>query len=151
VLCKNLNNMQLHQIKPKTKSKAQKRIGRGGKRGTYSGRGIKGQKSRAGRKMRPQLRDIIKKIPKLRGYKFNPIKKRPVAINVNILEKKFNNGDKVNPQVLFEKNIIKKEKGILPKVKLLGVGEITKKILVLGCQISKTAAEKIKKAGGEIE
>jgi large subunit ribosomal protein L15 len=143
--------MQLHQIKPKTKSKAQKRIGRGGKRGTYSGRGIKGQKSRAGRKMRPQLRDIIKKIPKLRGYAFNKIKNRPAVVNLNILEKKFNNGDKVNPQVLFEKNIIKKEKGVLPKVKLLGVGEITKKVLISGCQISQSAAEKIKKAGGEIE
>ena len=58
--------MQIHQIIPKTKSKKGKYIGRGGKRGTYSGRGIKGQKARAGRKMRPEIRDMIKKLPKKR-------------------------------------------------------------------------------------
>lgn len=62
--------MQLHQIKPSHKSKSEKRIGRGGKRGTYSGRGIKGQKARAGAKKRPALRDFVKKIPKKRGYRF---------------------------------------------------------------------------------
>ncbi|PIS13477.1 MAG: hypothetical protein COT67_01505 [Candidatus Tagabacteria bacterium CG09_land_8_20_14_0_10_41_14] len=67
--------MQLHQLKPSTKNKDKKRIGRGGKRGTYSGRGLKGQKSRAGRKLRPQLRDIIKRLPKKRGYRFKPVKK----------------------------------------------------------------------------
>lgn len=61
--------MQLHQIKPSHKLKTKKRIGRGGKKGTYSGKGMKGQKSRAGAKIRPELRDFIKKIPKVRGYK----------------------------------------------------------------------------------
>jgi len=59
--------VQLHNIQPNTKRKTPKRVGRGGKRGTYSGRGLKGQKSRAGRKIRPQLRDIIKRIPKKKG------------------------------------------------------------------------------------
>jgi len=68
--------MQIHQIKPKIKKKNRKIIGRGGKRGTYSGRGIKGQKSRAGRKIRPELRDIIKKLPKKRGYRFPVIKRK---------------------------------------------------------------------------
>jgi large subunit ribosomal protein L15 len=61
--------MQLHEIKG-LKNKEKKRVGRGGKRGTYCGRGIKGQKARAGAKIRPALRDFIKKIPKLRGYRF---------------------------------------------------------------------------------
>lgn len=65
--------MQLHQIEVKKKEK--KRIGRGGKRGTYCGRGIKGQKSRAGAKIRPAIRDLIKKIPKIRGYRFKSKKK----------------------------------------------------------------------------
>lgn len=59
--------MQLHQIQPLHKPKGKKRIGRGGKRGTYSGKGIKGQSSRAGAKIRPEIRDLIKKIPKKRG------------------------------------------------------------------------------------
>jgi large subunit ribosomal protein L15 len=62
--------MQLHEIKPYNKLKKKKRVGRGGKKGTYSGKGMKGQKSRAGAKIRPEIRDMIKKIPKLRGYRF---------------------------------------------------------------------------------
>ena len=55
--------MQLHELKPKHKRKKGKRIGRGGKRGTYSGRGVKGQMTRAGRKMVPPIRQLIKKYP----------------------------------------------------------------------------------------
>jgi large subunit ribosomal protein L15 len=62
--------MQLHELKPIHKFKKKKRIGRGGKRGTYSGKGMKGQKSRAGRRLEPVIRGIIKRYPKLRGYKF---------------------------------------------------------------------------------
>ena len=58
--------MQVHELKPSNKPKKRRRIGRGGKRGNYSGRGSKGQKSRAGAKMRPQLREIINKFPKKR-------------------------------------------------------------------------------------
>jgi len=141
--------MQLHQIKPKTKKRSKKRIGRGGKRGTYSGKGIKGQKSRAGRKMRPQWRDIIKKLPKKRGYRFASLKKKPAILNLDVLEKKFNENEKVTPKILFEKGIIKKIKGMLPEVKLLGGGEITKPLLVSECQISKQAKEKIEKVGGK--
>jgi len=61
--------MQLHQLSPKHKSKKRKRVGRGGKRGTYCGRGMKGQKSRAGAKFVPIIRGLIKRYPKLRGYR----------------------------------------------------------------------------------
>jgi len=61
--------MQLHELQPTNKKKTKKRVGRGGKRGTYSGRGIKGQKSRAGRKIRPAIRDLMQRTPKLRGAK----------------------------------------------------------------------------------
>ena len=60
--------MQLHELKPTKARKSVKRIGRGGKRGKTSGRGTKGQKARAGNSMRPEMRDIIKKLPKLRGH-----------------------------------------------------------------------------------
>lgn len=62
--------MQLHELRPKHKIKKGKRIGRGGKRGTYSGRGMKGQKSRAGTRFEPIIRGLIKRYPKLRGYRF---------------------------------------------------------------------------------
>lgn len=62
--------MQLHQLKPNNKKRKAKRVGRGGKRGTYSGKGMKGQKSRSGRKFEPIVRGLIKRYPKLRGYKF---------------------------------------------------------------------------------
>ncbi|RLC34678.1 MAG: 50S ribosomal protein L15, partial [Candidatus Nealsonbacteria bacterium] len=127
-----------------------KRIGRGGKRGTYSGRGIKGQKARAGRKIRPQLRDIIKKIPKKRGYRFKSFRQKPAVVNVAVLEQKFKDGDKITPQKLLEAGLIKRQKGKLPAVKLLGTGTLTRKLLVSECQFSKSAAEKIKKAGGSI-
>lgn len=61
--------MQLHQIQPTHQNKSKKRVGRGGKRGTYSGRGMKGQKSRAGHKIRPAIRDLMQRTPKLRGVK----------------------------------------------------------------------------------
>lgn len=59
--------MQLHNIAPRHHNTTKRRVGRGGKKGTYSGRGLKGQKSRAGNKVRPALRDFVLKVPKLRG------------------------------------------------------------------------------------
>jgi len=72
--------MQLHQLKPSHKRKKKKIIGRGGKRGTTSGRGTKGQKSRSGANIRPAIYDFIKKIPKLRGYRFKSLKEKPAIL-----------------------------------------------------------------------
>ncbi len=143
--------MQLHELRPKHKLKRKKRIGRGGKRGTYSGRGIKGQKSRAGRKMQPVVRELIKRYPKLRGYKVRSKVKgqRPkVIINLEVLEKKFSSGEKITPEVLLEKGIFRKIKGRIPGIKILGKGKLTKSLTFEGCQLSKSAREKIEKAGG---
>ena len=79
--------MQLTDLKPTHISKNKKRIARGGKKGTTSGRGTKGQKSRAGRRVRPAERDYIKSLPKLRGYKFKSTFQYAV-VNVGDLEKK---------------------------------------------------------------
>src|SRR3989344_3053869 len=107
--------MQAHNLL-KSSNKKTKRIGRGGKRGSFSGRGIKGQKSRAGRRIRPQIRDIIKKIHKRRGYgrsrasAVNPSKIKPAIVSLGDLEKKFsalggsasggNDTIRVTPQML---------------------------------------------------
>ena len=70
--------MQLHEVVPIHKNKSKKRIGRGGKRGTYSGRGMKGQKSRAGHKISPAIRDLLQRTPKLRGVKNKPARYRKI-------------------------------------------------------------------------
>jgi len=138
--------MQLHQLKRETKIKKKKRVGRGGKKGTYSGRGIKGQKSRAGRKLKPIIREILKKYPKLRGYRFKEKKDDYEIVNLDILNKKFEAGTLITPQLLKEKNIIKRE----VKVKILGKGELQKKLIFKGFLFSKKARDKILKQGGEI-
>ena len=141
--------MQLHQLYPKHKSKRKKRIGRGGKRGTFSGRGVKGQKSRSGKRLEPIIRGLVKKYPKLRGYKFKKWKTKSIIVNIGRLEK-FKTGETINSSVLLEKKIISKIKGRVPTVKILGKGEITKALTIEGCEISKSAREKIEKAGGKI-
>ncbi|MBZ1345070.1 MAG: uL15 family ribosomal protein [Candidatus Nealsonbacteria bacterium] len=147
--------MQLHNLHPIHKMKKPKRVGRGGKKGTYSGHGIKGQRARAGRKLKPIIRELIKRYPKLRGYKFKSKiknqKSKIVILNLETLEKKFNSGEKINPKILTEKKIIAEIKGKMPKVKILGKGEITKKLIIEGCEISKSAKEKIEKTGGIVK
>jgi large subunit ribosomal protein L15 len=138
--------MESYNLKPKHKSKKRKRVGRGGKRGTYSGRGMKGQKSRAGRKMQPMIRELIKKYPKLRGYRDRRREKKIIGVNIAILDEKFKVGEIINPKVLIEKKIIKRIKGKIPLVKILGRGKIKKKLIIKGCQMSKAAKEKIKQA-----
>lgn len=142
--------MQIHEIKPKHKRKKIKRVGRGATRGTYSGKGIKGQKARAGRKMRPEMRDIIKKIHKKRGYKFASIQKKPTVINVYELNV-FETGATITPKILVEKKLIQLKEGRLPKVKILGDGALNRSLSVSGCTVSASAKEKIEKAGGSIK
>ena len=142
--------MQIHQLKPTTKNRKPRKVGRGGKRGTYSGKGMKGQKSRSGRRMRPELRDIIKKIPKLRGYSFKAVKEKPLIVSLTVLDSNFKDGDEVNPKVLFEKKILGGTGGKIKAVKILANGNLEKKLKIAGCIISKAAKEKIEKAGGTI-
>ena len=142
--------MQLHQIKPNHIRKTKKRVGRGGKRGTYSGRGNKGQKARAGRRFQPIVREILKRYPKLRGYKFSSQDKNFVIVKLDDLQSKFSDGQLINPKILLGKGIIGRIKGRIPQVKILGNGSIKKKLTIQDCQISKSAQEKIEKAGGKV-
>lgn len=129
-------------------------VGRGGKRGKTSGRGGKGQTARAGHKIRPEWRDFIKRMPKLRGYSFQSISgvHSPVSVvNLDTINEAFKSGATVKPATLVAGGLIQKYKGKNPVVKILSSGEITKKILVVGCLVSKTAQAKIQKAGGEVK
>ena len=145
-----INHMQIHELKPKHKNRDKKRIGRGGKKGTYSGKGMKGQASRAGRKMVPIIRELIKRYPKLKGYRSFRIENDFAVVNLEVLEKTSKDGEIINPENLIKMGIISKMKGKTPKVKILGTGKITKKLVVENCKVSKTAEEAIKKAGGVI-
>ena len=142
--------MQLNKLKRQHPNKKSQQVGRGGTRGKTSGRGGKGQTARAGNKRRPQIRDIIKKLPKLRGYRFNSASTKSFPVNVGSFNV-FAAGSVVNPEALFEKSIIRRVGGKLPAVKILAKGDISVKISVVGCTVSKAAREKIEKAGGTIK
>lgn len=132
--------MQLHLLQPKTKFRKSRRIGRGGKRGITSGRGTKGQKARAGHKIRPAIRDIIKKIPKKRGFKFKSFGSKPVVLNLSLLDKHFKEGDTVSPEILVKKGLVGRIKGRMPKVKILGGGELKKRLVFKDVIFSKAIA-----------
>jgi large subunit ribosomal protein L15 len=148
--------MQLHELKPHTTLRHKKLVGRGGKRGKTSGRGTKGQKARAGRKIRPEIRDIIKKLPKRRGYGKNRAQSvnaqavKPIAVNLSVIEKHFNNGETVSPKILLAKRLISRQNIGAVHVKILGTGEMTKKCTFSHVSFSSSAKEKITKAGGTI-
>ena len=142
--------MELNTLKREHPNKKKRLVGRGGTRGKTSGRGGKGQTARAGNKRRPEMRDIIKKIPKLRGYRFHSVSSKFTPVNVGALNV-FKAGEVITPKALFEQNIIRNLGGKLPTVKILGTGEITVKVTVSGCLFSKTAKDKIEKIGGSIK
>jgi len=140
--------MQLHNISGKHKKK--KTVGRGGKRGTYSGKGMKGQKARAGHRIRPAVRDSLKQIPKLRGYAFKSAGTKTRAINLVELERHFRTGEMVSPKTLLEKGLVEAFGSRLPVVKILGEGKLTKNVTVRKCTLSKSARAAIEKAGGKV-
>lgn len=139
--------MQLHQLKPKIKLKNKKRVGRGGKRGSFSGKGIKGQKAHAGRKIKSQIMELIQRLPKLRGFKNKSLFSKAIAVNVGDLDKK-TTVNIINKEALFKAGLIKK---INSPVKILGEGEIKRPFQIKGLKVSKTAKEKIEAAGGQIK
>ena len=138
--------MQLHEIRGTEKKKEKKRIGRGGKRGTYSGRGQKGQKARAGHRIRPAERDLIMRIPKFRGVKNRPKpKKKTITINVGDLERLIQGGE-VTKVTLRNAGIF--QEGAV--VKILGGGAVHRAFAVKGIMVSLGARKKIESAGGSI-
>jgi large subunit ribosomal protein L15 len=140
--------MQLHDLTRKTANKKVKRIGRGrgSGRGKTSGRGTKGQKARAGHRIMPAIREQLKKLPKRRGYSFKSIETKPTIINVSALEKFFTAGDTINPKTLGERGMVNEG----AKVKILGDGDLSKKLTIQGCLVSVSARAKIEKVGGNI-
>jgi large subunit ribosomal protein L15 len=133
--------MQMNELKRRNPNKKSKRIGRGGLRGKTSGRGHKGQKQHGGHGIRAEIR----------GKNSNKsIHPNNVAINVAIIEANFKAGEVVSPMTLKEKGIINGASARKASVKILGNGDLSKKVMVEGCLVSTSAADKISKAGGSV-
>lgn len=141
--------MKLHSLTPIRHTKLQQ-IGRGGKRGTTSGRGQKGQKSRAGHRIRPAERDLILKLPKKRGFRNKPKKEAVVVFNLDTISKKLKTFAGKEPlaitmELLKTANML--GKNFDGEVKILGVGELAFPVSVAkDIAVSKSAQEKIGKA-----
>ncbi len=135
--------MKLNQLTSVNKSK--KRIGRGnsGKCGTTAGRGMKGQKSRSGfnipKRFEGGQTSLIQRLPKKGGFK--SLNKKPQIVKISLLEKKFNDNDKISPETLFAKKIISSKK---TQVKILFDKKISKKFVLKKCKVSSKAKEYFK-------
>ena len=144
----------LNSIKRMTAEKSV-RVGRGGKRGKTSGRGTKGQGARAGNKKRPELRDIIKKLPKRRGYGKNRAqavigsRPKPFAISIADLDRVFDAGE-ISPKSFAEKGIVKGRGIKFPPIKIVAGGETKKAFTVKGIAVSAPAKIILQKAGGTL-
>jgi large subunit ribosomal protein L15 len=154
------DELNLSNLKPAQARKDRKRLGRGlgSGKGRYSGRGIKGQKARSGsHKMRAGFEGgqmpIYMRVPKQRGstskdaMPIGPFMTKTVPVNLRDLEARFEAGEEVTLEALIEKGLIKNSK---TDVKILGTGELTKKLAVSAHGFSKTAREKIEAAGGSV-
>jgi large subunit ribosomal protein L15 len=146
----------LNSLVRKTERKSM-RVGRGGKRGKTAGRGTKGQNARAGNKKRPELRDIIKKIPKRRGYGKNRgtavdgTRPDSVAMSLNQLESMFAAGTEVTQALCIKHGIAGGRGRQQSQVKIVGTGTLTKNLTIKGIPVSASARVAIEKAGGTIQ
>jgi large subunit ribosomal protein L15 len=152
------DELNLSTLKPAERKRTAKRVGRGlgSGKGRYSGRGLKGQKARAGsHKMRAGFEGgqmpLYMRLGKQRGptskdaMPVGPFRTATVPVNVRDLEVRFEDGAEVTPEALVAARLIK---NVRTDVKILGVGELTKKLTVSAHGFSATARRKIEQAGG---
>lgn len=145
--------MKLNELTKAPEAKAKKRVGRGpgSGLGKTSGRGENGQKSRSGASIPAWFQGgqtpLFRRIPK-RGFNNARFRVEYATINLSDLNKMFNDGDVVTPELLKEKGIIKKQ---LCGVKVLGNGELEKKLTIKANRFSSSAVTKIESAGGKAE
>jgi large subunit ribosomal protein L15 len=153
-------DLNLHSLQPAQPRRDRKRIGRGlgSGKGRYSGRGLKGQKSRSGSHKMPAgfeggQMPIDMRLPKLRGntsadaMPIGPFRTYSQPVNLRDLDERFASGDAVSPEALVEKGLLKNTR---TDVKILANGELTKKLAVSAHGFSKAARAKIEAAGGTV-
>ena len=143
--------MQIHQLTVK-KRKDKKTVGRGGKRGTYSGRGNKGQKARSGASIDPLFEggrsSLVERLKKVRGFKSLTAKK--TVVKLETLESKFKDGDIISVETLLSAKVVDKA-DVKNGLKILASGTIAKKLTISAeILLSQTAKDAIIKAGGKI-
>jgi large subunit ribosomal protein L15 len=138
--------------------KKRKRVGRGGNRGGTSGKGSKGQKARTGHhgigiNFEGGQMPLVRRLPK-RGFKNAMFEKVYHIVNIEDLDSRFNSGDEITKEVLHQVGLIRikaSHKGRFANmVKILGTGELSKKLIVNVDAVSKSAQEAIEKAGGTV-
>ena len=145
--------MKLENLPRSNETKASKRVGRGpgSGMGKTSTRGEKGQKARSGASIKAWFQGgqtpLHRRIP-IRGFNNKNFTVRYATLNLSDLEKFFNDGDVVTPEILKERKIIKKE---LNGIKILAGGELTKKLTVKAHRFTTAAVTKIENAGGKAE
>lgn len=139
--------MQLHTLvrKHKNETKAT-RVGRGGKRGTTSGGGQKGQKSRSGHRIRPAIRDLIQRLPKLRGYRNKLKNDRATVVTLSTLAGL--SAPVITMKVLVDGGLVESMNHV---VKVLSTGRLDKALKLEGLAVSAGAKVKIEKAGGSVK
>ncbi|MEK7498586.1 MAG: uL15 family ribosomal protein [Patescibacteria group bacterium] len=144
--------MQLHEVKSDHPGRKSKRVGRGGKRGTTSGHGQKGQKSRAGRSIKPNVREMLLRFPKLRGINFKSTKQKVYPVSLDMLQKVVENKEVITVAWLIKYGLVKKSGGKNPSVKILdGRNEFTKSVTIKGVSVSESAKKRVVTNGGTIE
>ena len=145
--------MKLNELQSAPEAKSRKRVGRGpgSGLGKTSGRGQKGQKSRSGVSISAWFQGgqtpLYRRVPK-RGFNNAKFTIRYATLNLSDLNKFFNDGDEVSPEILKERGIIKKQ---LNGVKILGSGDLEKKLTIKANRFSSAAVTKIESAGGKVE
>ena len=145
--------MKLNELNKAPEAKVSKRVGRGqgSGNGKTAGRGEKGQKSRSGVSIPAWFQGgqtpLYRRVPK-RGFNNAQFRTEFATINLSDLNKHFNDGDVVSPELLKEKGIIKKQ---LCGIKVLGNGELEKKLTIKAHRFSSSAVTKIESAGGKAE
>lgn len=142
--------MQLNQLKSNSTFKARKRVARGGVHGVFSGRGAKGQISRAGRNVQPIIRQFVKRYPKMRGYRQNLLEQKPVVLELVDVVRSFDVKEIISPSTLAQKNIVPLNKGKYPRVKILGTAKLDKAFKFSGLMVSQSARKSIEEAGGKV-
>src|SRR3989338_8722442 len=119
------NTMRIHQLKREHPNKKSRKIG-------------------------PEIRDRIKKLPKRRGYKFSVVSDKPRAVNLAAIDRRFNAGESVTPATLAERGLLRLIGKKVPAVKVLATGTVSKKLSFTGLPVSIQARKKIEAAGGSI-
>ncbi|MBP6855447.1 MAG: uL15 family ribosomal protein [Candidatus Pacebacteria bacterium] len=137
--------MRIHELRSTTKRRGIKRVGRGGKRGTYSGRGQKGQHSRSGRKLRPQMWDQLIRTPKKRGYANKPKKDKAHPISLSVLGRL--SEERIDRSILLRHRLIR---SVSESVSIVNSGSIKEVKHISGIRVSASARRSIEQAGGSV-